>query len=183
MKYCRRNFLPGRTFIDEVDFDEQLVQWTTEIADVRVHGTTHERPIDRFAREQALLIPTAGQAGFRLDTRQARIVADDYLVSFETNRYSVPFRLIGQPVEVLRQAGTLHVFHRGTLVATHPELCGKHEVRILPEHGPWPIARITRQRPSTRGPATGDPRQLGTDVEIRDLGVYDALGAGEAVSS
>ncbi len=183
VKYARRNFLPGRTFVDDLDFDEQLAQWSAEIADVRLHGTTHERPIDRFAREQPLLMPTASQAGFRLDARQARIVAEDYLVSFETNRYSVPFTLIGQPVEVLRQAGTLQVFHRGALVATHPELAGKYQLRILPEHGPGAIARLTRQRRSTCAPMTPDPRQLGADVEVRDLGFYDAVGAGAAVAS
>src|SRR5215831_8196114 len=88
VKYFRRNFLPGRTFVDFVDFDEQLTQWMGEIADVRLHGTTHERPIDRFAREAPLLIPTASQPSFQLEARQLRVVAEDYLVSVDTNRYS-----------------------------------------------------------------------------------------------
>jgi transposase len=183
VKYWRRNFLPGRTFVDDVDFAEQLAEWTATIADVRTHGTTHERPIDRFTQEQALLLPTHGHAGFRLDARQPRLVAPDYLVSFETNRYSVPFTLIGQPVEVLRQAGTLQIFHRSVLVATHPEAAGKHQLRILPEHGPGAIERITRQRRSTAAPPTADPRRLGAEVEVRALEIYDAVGAGQAVPS
>jgi len=66
VKYFRRNFLPGRRFVDDVDFDEQLRQWMTEIADQRIHGTTHERPIDRFVEEQCHLVGTAGHPGFRL---------------------------------------------------------------------------------------------------------------------
>ena len=107
MKYFRCNFLPGRTFLDFEDLHAQLAQWTAEIADIRVHGTTHERPIDRFVQERPHLVPTTRQPSFRLEARQARIVAEDYLVSFETNRYSVPFTLIGQPVEVLRRDGQL----------------------------------------------------------------------------
>jgi hypothetical protein len=149
VKYFRHNFLPGRTFVDFVDFDEQLAQWMGEIADVRIHGTTHERPIDRFARDAPLLIPTASQPTFQLEARQLRVVADNYLVSADTNRYSVPFTLIGQPVEVLRRGASVEVFYRGTLVATHPVLPGKHQLRILPEHGPGAIARITRQQRST----------------------------------
>jgi transposase len=175
VKYFRRNFLPGRTFVDFMDFDEQLTQWMGEIADVRVHGTTHERPIDRFAREAPLLIPTASQPSFQLEARQLRVVAADYLVSVDTNRYSVPFTLIGQPVEVLRRGESVEVFHRGTLVASHPVLPGKHQLRILPEHGPGAIARLTRQRRSSAGPGAINPRALGTAVEIRDLAVYDAL--------
>jgi hypothetical protein len=40
-------------------------------------------------------------------------------VSFETNRYSVPFTLIGHTVEVTRRGGRLHITHRGQRVAEH----------------------------------------------------------------
>jgi hypothetical protein len=151
-----------------------------EIADLRRHGTTHERPLDRFAQEQGHLVATTSHPSFRLEARQPRIVAEDYLVSFETNRYSVPFGLVGQPVEVLRRQGQLEIFHRGVLVAQHPELPGKHQLRILPEHGPGAVARTARQRLSTRG-ARGRPATF-PEVEIRDLGIYDALGVAEVVS-
>jgi transposase len=61
VKYFKGNFLPGRTFVDDVDLHEQLTEWSVTIADVRIHGTTHERPIERFAQEQAALVPTASQ--------------------------------------------------------------------------------------------------------------------------
>jgi transposase len=182
VKYWRRNFLPGRTFVDDIDFAEQLAQWTTEIADVRGHGTTHERPIDRFAQESPFLVAPAGHPSFRSDVRLPRVVATDDLVSIDTNRYSVPFPLIGQTVEVQRHGATLEITHRGAVVARHAELTGKHQVRILPEHGPGAIARITRQRRSSLGPAATDPRAVGTEVEVRDLTVYDAIAAAEVVS-
>ena len=126
VKYFKRNFLPGRTFVDEQDLREQLGQWQAEIADVRMHGTTHERPADRFARERPHLIATTGQPGFRLEASQPRRVAEDYLVSFETNRYSVPFTLIGQTVEVTRRGSRLHMAHGGHLVAEHDEHLRAH---------------------------------------------------------
>lgn len=173
VKYVKRNFLPGRTFIDQCDFDEQLAEWMATVADVRIHGTVHERPMDRFARELPHLIPTNRQPGFRLEAKASRVVADDYLVSFETNRYSVPFAIIGQPVEVQQRGDTLRVFHRGSLVAEHPVLEGRHQMRILPEHGPGAISRNGRQRwssPTATGRAAGP-----VEVEIRDLEVYEAL--------
>ena len=129
--------------------------------------------IDRFAQEQAALLPTSGQPSFRLEAPLARIVADDWLVSVDTNRYSVPFRLMGQAVEIHRRNGTLRILHRGALVAEHPEVVGKHQVRIVPEHGPGASARTARQRHSSP-PAPRDipPTAI---VEIRDLAVYDAL--------
>lgn len=177
VKYFKRNFLPGRTFRDDADFREQIAAWTQQIADVRVHGTTHERPIDRFAAEVAALVPTGGHAPFRHEAPHRRIVAEDYLVSFETNRYSVPFRLMGQEVEVRRRQGQLELRHRGTLVATHAILAGKYQVVILPEHGPGPIARTQRTLRTTPAP----PRPVTpVDVVIRDLQVYEALCAGGA---
>jgi hypothetical protein len=178
IKYVKRNFLPGRTFVDRVDFDEQLSEWMAIIADVRIHGTTHERPIDRFARERDRLLPTVGQPSFQVGMPVNRVVADDYLVTFRTNRYSVPFTLIGQEVDVFADGGQIHVRHRGERVASHPLFEGKHQVRILPEHGPGAAARNGRRLISTipvAGRAEGLPQ-----VEIRDLSVYESLLASPA---
>jgi hypothetical protein len=182
VKYLKRNFLPGREFIDLVDLSEQLVTWNGEIADVRVHGTTHERPIDRFTREHPHLIPVTGQPSFRLEARYTRVVADDFLVSFATNRYSVPFTLIGQTVEVVRRAGELLISHRGRPVACHPEIDGKYQVRVLPEHGPGAVARTQRQHRSVPAIRNALERPLVEDVEIRDLTTYEAvcLSGGES---
>ena len=183
VKYWRRNFLPGRTFVDDTDLGEQLAEWGATIADVRIHGTTHERPCDRFGRERDALVGTTGHPSFRLEARQPRIVAEDYLVSVATNRYSVPFTLIGQPVEVLRRNGTLTIFHRGERVATHAELAGKYQVQILPEHGPGAIARLARQRRSTVPGVRADWRRTPPEVEVRDLALYDTLVAATEVAS
>lgn len=177
IKYLKRNFLPGRTFVDGMDFDEQLSEWTDSVADVRIHGTTHERPIDRFAREKEHLVKTAGQPSFRVGMPAIRIVADDYLVTFQTNRYSVPFTLIGKEVEVFSHGGKIHVRHRGEPVASHPLLAGRHQVAILPEHGPGACARNARKIVSTIAPA-GRLADL-PQVEVRDLSVYESLLAAE----
>ena len=176
VKYWRRNFLPGRSFRDDEDLAEQLTAWMTEVADVRIHGTTHQRPLDRFVIEQPALLPTSGHPSFRLDASHARIVPTDYLVAFDTNRYSVPFTLIGQTVDVRRRQGQVEISHRGRLIAAHPELPGRYQLSILPEHGPGALARNARQRYATP-PAVCEPLPLPT-VEIRDLACYEVLCAG-----
>ena len=96
-----------------------MKEWTATVADVRVHGTTHERPVDRFSRERDALVPAPAGLAFRLEAPLTRVVATDYLVSVDTNRYSMPFTLIGQPVEVRRRDGQLEMRHRGQVVR-HP---------------------------------------------------------------
>jgi transposase len=178
VKYVKRNFLPGRRFVDQADFDEQLREWNATIADVRIHGTTHERPAERFAQERPHLLQTAGQPSFLHETAVDRIVADDFLVSYRTNRYSVPFQLIGRTVTVRPREELLEISHGGTLVAFHPLLEGKHQVRILPEHGPGPAARNARQTRSTPLPAAHDVLAH-PQVEVRDLAVYESLFGAE----
>ncbi|MGH2621257.1 MAG: IS21 family transposase [Anaerolineales bacterium] len=174
VRYFKINFLPGRSFYDDLHFDEQLAEWTATIADLRLHGTTHERPIDRFQREKASLVVTASQPPFRLEMSLLRVVANDYLVTLDTNRYSVPFRLLGRSVEVKRREGRVLILCQGELVAEHEELPGRHQVRVLPEHGPGAIARNGR-RPRS-GPAQGDRgRWADLPVEVRDLAIYDTL--------
>jgi hypothetical protein len=163
-----------------VDFQTQLDEWNATIADCRLHGTTHERPIERFARERGQLVPLAGQRPFQQEARVSRIVAEDYLVSFQTNRYSVPCRLIGQRVEVQRRGDTVHLFHRDQEVAAHPVLSGTYQFRIVPDHGPGAIARTARQRRSTPSRTTVAASPL-PEVEVRDLACYEALcGASDA---
>lgn len=174
VKYFKINFLPGRVFYDDVHLSEALAEWTATIADQRVHGTTHERPIDRFAREQAFLVPTATQPSFRLETPQLRVVANDFLVNLDTNRYSVPFRLIGRTVEVQRRDGRVVIRYQGEVVAEHEEVSGRHQVQVQPAHGPGAIARTSR-RPRRARTADHAARWNEVAVEVRDLAVYERL--------
>jgi hypothetical protein len=56
VRYLRDNFVYGRTFVNDADLDQQRRQWLDDVANVRVHGTTGERPRDRFDRDERLLL-------------------------------------------------------------------------------------------------------------------------------
>jgi transposase len=178
VKYVKRNFLPGRTFRDLEDFNDQLRAWQVEIADRREHGTTHEPPLVRFAREAPALTPLVGRAGFLASMPRSRVVASDWLVSIDANRYSVPWRLIGATVEVFRVGGHWQIRHRGAVVAEHAVREGRYGLSVNPEHGPGAVARNARTRyaESTRlaaeAPAAAAPFAV---VEQRDLAVYEQM--------
>lgn len=174
VKYLKRNFLVGRSFVDLVDVSEQWSEWNATVADVRVHGTTHQAPLERFAEERTHLLPRANRPGYKLEARFTRIVADDFLVSLDTNRYSVPFSLIGHTVEVERRDGRVRIHHRGRVVAEHAELPGRHGLVVLPEHGPGPAVRNARLRRATTPPPLSVPHEAFA-VEQRDLATYEAL--------
>lgn len=181
VKYVKRNFVPGRTFADLDDFNEQLSAWQAEVADVRTHGTTHEQPIERFAHEVRALVPTASQPSFLQAMVRERVVAQDWLVALDGNRYSVPFGLIGKTVQVLRVGGSWVIRHRGTVVAEHAVLAGRAQLAVMPEHGPGAASRNARQRyPATR---PREPVDVSREVEVRDLAVYERLFGTELVEA
>ena len=131
VKYVKRNALAGRRFASWAALEAWLAEWAVTVSDLRVHGTTHERPIDRFARET--LTPLGPQPPYHYTAPRRRIVAADALVAIAAGRYSVPVRYVGQTVEV-RETATHYVIVAGdTCIAQHAK-AGRHAVVMEPAH-------------------------------------------------
>ena len=64
-----------------------------------MHGTTHEKPHDRFARAERL-IPVDLRPPAPRERLVIRRVPTDCYVAVETNRYPVPFTWAGRDIEV-----------------------------------------------------------------------------------
>ena len=72
IRYIRESFFYGREFANDDDLNEQAAGWLDGTANVRRHGTTGGRPVDRFERdERAVLRPLANSPYRRLGLRQA----------------------------------------------------------------------------------------------------------------
>jgi transposase len=131
--YVKRNAIAGHRFESWAALEAHLARWTREVADVRVHGTTFESPIARFERDEAVA-PVAGRAPFRQLRELVRVVQSDACIELDTNRYSVPWRLIGATVTVLAGEDGIVVSHAGVEVARHEARRGRRERAIRPEH-------------------------------------------------
>jgi len=59
IRYLRENFFYGRTFTSDADLNHRVQHWLDTVANVRTHGTTRERPVDRLERERGKLKPLA----------------------------------------------------------------------------------------------------------------------------
>ena len=152
VEYVKRNAFGRRAFASFTALDQHLAAWMIE-ADRRVHGTTHEAPLDRFHRdEQAALRPLPARPLPRREQRLRRRVAHDAFVDVETVRYSVPHRLVRDHVEVAVDDATVRVFHGTTLVATHPRSREPFGRVVDPAHfaGLW---RVTSEAPATPVPS------------------------------
>ena len=59
VSYIRRSFFYGRTFASDDDLNARVLMWLEKVANVRVHGTLKERPVDRFEAERPHVKPLA----------------------------------------------------------------------------------------------------------------------------
>lgn len=170
VKYVKRNALAGRKFTSFAALELHLEQWMAE-ADERVHGTTHERPLARFERdERSALRPLPDVTPHHVRVVQRR-VANDAFVDLDTVRYSVPYALVRERVEVWATALEVRVFSRGALVATHARSFEPYARVVDPAHhrGLW---RRAEDRPAVSGERL---EQLG-----RSLADYAAVVEGGA---
>lgn len=109
--YVKHNAIAGRRFPSWGAFVAHLDRWNREVADQRVHGTTGELPIVRFADEAGALRPLGGHAPFGQLRDLIRKVRPDCAIDLDTNSYSVPWRLVGETVQVMVLAGRVIVRH------------------------------------------------------------------------
>lgn len=134
VKFVKRNGIAGREFASFAELEAHLASWMVT-ADQRVHGTTHERPIDRFdAKEQAALRPLPSH---RLPIRHRRIarrVSNDAFVDVDTVRYSVPFKLVRSEVDVVVGDDSVEIFAGVERVAIHRRSSEPHARVVDPAH-------------------------------------------------
>ena len=124
VKYAKQDCFYGEVFASREAVREQVQSWLEEVANVRIHGTTGERPRDRFeSLERKHLAPyltpdCVRQAGTRA-TRQADKTG---LISWKANKYSVPMAWQQTRVSVSEEAGELVIgdLSNGEVIATHP---------------------------------------------------------------
>lgn len=129
--YVKKNAIAGHSFASWEAFEAHLSGWEREVANVRIHGTTGEAPIARFARDEAhRLKPLSGQPSFGSLRELTRVVGHDCAVEIDTNSYSVPWRLIGERVAVTIAAGEVRIRHGLHQVAIHKQSDGRR-LRII----------------------------------------------------
>jgi transposase len=176
VKYVKRNALAGKRFGSWEHLNGWLLEWTTTVADTRLHGTTHETPLARFAREQ--LTPLGSRPAYHRERLRHRVVPNDALVAIAGSRYSVPVCYVGATVTIRELASGYEILHGETVIARHPRLA-RHQVALQPEH----YAGLLRPSGLTRPPA---PPRFDPDypaagqVSVRDLAVYAAIAEGGA---
>lgn len=136
VKYVKRNFLPLRHFRGLTDANTQARDWVMGEAGNRVHGTTRERPLTRFAEIERVLLQPLPDVPPVLTTWAKVKVHRDAHVQFEKCYYSVPFRLMGQSLWLKATDTTVTLYREHEALATHVRLLRPGSRRTVNDHLP-----------------------------------------------
>jgi transposase len=177
--YAKKNFWPRVLDYETADdLTGEARFWLDHTANVRVHGTTDERPVDRLPREG--LRPVAGIPPYRALVLERRRVAKDCFVSYAGSWYSVPADYVGREVWVRQTEDSLVISDRDQVIAQHPLAERRCERKVIRAHFEALSARRDRrlqwEAQHALAALTGRrPLVIGPEVEKRSLAVYDEL--------
>ena len=134
VKFVRNNFWPSRHFNDFNDLCEQARVWLCEIANRREHRATRRIPELVFAAEEKAVLAPLRPDGYDIDEVFTKEVPPNFHLTYQTNRYSVPWTLVGQVVTVRVSENSLGVFYNERQVTRHERSYCKHKDFLNPLH-------------------------------------------------
>ncbi len=166
--YIENNFIPGRRFMDWNDLNAQAEEWCVKVSNPKHKRSLGMSPDAAYIIEKPSLrsLPPVAPPVYK---SFYRVVDIQGYVQLETNRYSVPHKLLGAKLEVQKHWDRVLLYDKHNKVAEHKRIIDKKETRTtLPNHHP-PLHRKT----SHLGPSkeelllTGDNQEL--NLYIKNL--------------
>jgi transposase len=146
--YVKKNFLAGLEITTFAAVNPVAIQWRDTIANVRLHGETHRKPIEMFAAEKARLRPLPV---LPYDCAVVRPIGANGCchVILDTNRYSVPHLYASQKLTLKLYPDQLLLFHHEKLIATHPRSYDRRQKVTNPDHTKELVTQRQRARNQT----------------------------------
>ena len=131
--YVKKNFLNGLEIPSFEAVNPAARQWLDTVANVRIHGETRVKPLDRFALEKPLLKPLPPGL---YDCGNIRPVRSNSCcrVAFEGNRYTVPYLYASEQLTLKAYPDQLLFYHNEKLIATHLRSYDRRQDIRNPDH-------------------------------------------------
>lgn len=135
VRYVKHNALEGRSevLVRWEGYGQLACTWRDEVANVRMHHSTRQRPVDRFQEEKGALRPLPNLP-FDTDEIVTTLVSSHARVKFDGNRYSVPPELARKTAILRANAMHVRVIFQGQEVACHARCYERNQLLCLPQH-------------------------------------------------
>lgn len=131
--YVKKNFLAGLDIPGFLAVQPAADQWRDTIANVRIHGETHQKPIDLFPEDKSALQSLPAHAYDAATTRQIR-ASRQFRIAVDANKYSVPAEYAGKRLTLKTYPDRLCVYASNQLVARHIRSYDRHRDFEDPDH-------------------------------------------------
>ena len=131
IKYIKQNFWPLRIFKNLDDINIQIDDWRDNEANVRIHETFNEKPLDRFDKVKLRELP-----GYLPDCREIcdALVYKDICVKFDKNTYTAPPWAVGKKLTIKADNRVVSMYYKDKKVATHFRSWDSKKRIELPSH-------------------------------------------------
>ena len=140
--YIKKNFLNGQDFLDFSAVNPAAEVWLASIANVRIHGEMHQRPVDLFREEQSRLRPL-NPMPYDIGRIKSQRASSQFRVELDSNHYSVPAEYAGQRVMVKAYPDRVCIYYQDKLIARHVRRYDRHQDIEDPDH---PRALLAERR-------------------------------------
>jgi hypothetical protein len=127
VSYVKKNLLAGRTFLSLTALNLQAFSWRDQVANCRVHGSTKQRPIDLFEREEKPRLIPLPERDYDVRITTPVKSTSQALVQFETNRYSLPYAHASRLLTLKADDQFVSIYDKDQLLAQHPRSYQKYQ--------------------------------------------------------
>jgi transposase len=131
--YVKKNLLAGLDIPDFAAIHPAARNWLDTVANVRIHGETHEKPVVRFEKERAYLNPLPRHR-FDIATVSHVRASRQFRVVVDTNRYSVPAEYAGCPLTLKTYPDRICLYSDNKLIARHARSYHRRQDIEDPDH-------------------------------------------------
>lgn len=170
--YMKRDFLLGGTFSSFDDMNMQLRKWIDRV-NGEVHGTTNEIPFERLKLENLKNIYAIPL--YQVRREESRKVSRDSYVSYQGNRYSVPYQYAGISVTLEIQEDKITIRQGPDVLCSHVVIPGHSRIVRQKEHFKGLLSLAMKCNSQCRKSSKPPFRIIGPEVEHRPLSVYDSF--------
>jgi transposase len=143
--YVKKNFLAGLELTDFRLVNPAARQWLDAVANVRIHGSTHRRPVDLLDAEKPRLKPLPSQP-YDVGVIRPGRANSQFRVTVDANTYSVPAQYAGAALTLKLYPDHLCFYHQDKLIARHVRCYDRHQDFENPDHPRELLAQRRRAR-------------------------------------
>ena len=131
--YVKKNFLNGLEITQFEALNPAISHWMENIANIRIHGETRQKPVDLWPDDKAKMRPLpvyAYDIARLLSVKATKL----FRVTLDTNRYSVPAEYASQALTLKIYPERLCIYYQEKLIARHIRSFDRHQDIEDPDH-------------------------------------------------